>query len=55
MIYEAVPGQPGQAFEGGADDADAEVPAFLSAAMAGVQVAVVPNLDGQGGQGGAQR
>ena len=40
-----MPGNPRKAFEALAGDGDAEVPAFPSAGMAGVQVAVVLNRE----------
>lgn len=45
IINEAMPGDAGQAFEAPAHHDDAEVPAFARAGMAGVQVAVVLNLE----------
>ncbi len=54
IIYEAMPGYARQAFEARTGDGDAEVPALTGAGMAGVQVAVVTNLEGSGREGRAQ-
>src|SRR5665213_1179777 len=51
IIYEAVPGNAGQAFEARADDADAEVAALARAGMAGVEMAVVRDLEALRRQG----
>ena len=45
IIYEAMPGDAAEAFEAGAGDAHAEMPTLSGTGVAGVQVAVVLDLE----------
>lgn len=54
IIHKAMSGDPAQAGEGRADEADMEVPALARAGMAGMQVAVVAHGQFDHGQAFAQ-
>lgn len=55
IIHKAMTGHARETGEARADDAHREMPPFARAGVAGVQVAVVDDLEGLGRQGRAQR